>query len=223
MGLPRVRGRRLALSLGAVGLLVAAATSDPVHHAAIRALDAAEGVIHDHEVAGMALFAGLSAASAIAFFFSSAVLVPVAVQAWGAEATFALLWGAWLAGAAVTYWLGRHPGRRLLGWLAPGSAVAAYETTISRHAGFLSIVLFQLAVPSEIPGWVLGALRYPFGKFLAAFAIAELPFAAGTVYLGEAFLRRQRAVLVGVALGGIALSAAALYFLRRRLDRRRPR
>jgi uncharacterized membrane protein YdjX (TVP38/TMEM64 family) len=213
-----VQARRLATSLVAIALLVAAASSDPVHRAALRALDSAQEVIRDHPIAGAALFASLSAVSAITFFFSSAVLVPIAVHAWGKESTFALLWGAWLVGAAASYWLGRHPGRRLLSWLVPESAIAPYRTTISRKAGFPLIVLFQLAVPSEIPGWILGALGYPFGKFLAAFAIAELPFAAGTVYLGEAFLRRERGVLVAVAVGGIALSTVALYVLRRRLD-----
>ena len=71
-------------------------------------------------------------------------------------------------------------------------------------------MLFQLAVPSEVPGWVLGALRYPFGKFLGAFAIAELPFAIGAVYLGEAFVHRRFVVLIAIALGGILLSTVAL-------------
>ena len=46
------------------------------------------------------------------------------------------------------------------------------RTGISAKATFPLVLLFQLAVPSEIPGYVLGALRYHFGKYLAARAIA---------------------------------------------------
>ena len=92
-------------------------------------------------------------------FFSSAVLVPIAVHAWGRETTFALLWGAWLAGAAASYWLGRHPGRRVLGWLVSESAIAPYETTISRKAGFPLIVLFYAAQRFLVGGISLSGMK----------------------------------------------------------------
>ncbi|HKX12607.1 MAG TPA: TVP38/TMEM64 family protein, partial [bacterium] len=69
--------------------------------------------------------------------------------------------------------------------------------------------------------YVLGALRYNFGKYLGARALAEVPFAIAAVYLGETFLKRQYLPLIGIALGGIAFSGLALYFLHKRLDVRK--
>jgi uncharacterized membrane protein YdjX (TVP38/TMEM64 family) len=210
--------RRLVLLLVVVGLLVAASTLEPVQEMVDGGLEAARRIIRLHETLGLGLFVVLSAISAIFFFFSTAVIVPVAVYAWGKPATMLLLWASWLLGAAVSYWIGLRPGRRLATWLVPGKEIAQYENRISAKATFPLVLLFQLAVPSEIPGYVLGALRYHFGKYLAARAIAELPFAVGAVYLGDSFVRGQYLLLMVIATVGLALSAVALYVLRRRID-----
>ena len=211
--------RRLIVLLLVVALLVAASALEPVHEVVDAGLQAARRIISHHQALGLLLFVVLSAFSAILFFFSTAVIVPVAVYAWGKPATIFLLWSSWLLGAAVSYWIGLRPGRRLARWLVPGERVAQYEDRISARATFASVLLFQLAVPSEIPGYLLGALRYHFGKYLAARAIAEIPFAVGAVYLGDSFVRRQYFLLIIIATFGIALSVVALYFLHRRIDR----
>jgi hypothetical protein len=54
-------------------------------------------------------------------------------------------------------------------------------------------------------------------------AIAEVPFAAGAVYLGDTFVRRQYLPLLAIAVGGLALSAVAIHLLHRRLERCRGR
>jgi uncharacterized membrane protein YdjX (TVP38/TMEM64 family) len=201
-----------------VALLVAAAFLDPVHDGISHALESAKPIIRHHEVLGLALFVLLSAVSAIVFFFSTAVIVPVAVYTWGKPTTILLLWGSWLVGAAVSYAIGRRPGRRLAKWVVQRD-VARYEKKISAKANFPLVVLFQIAVPSEIPGYVLGALKYHFGRYMGARAIAELPFAVGAVYLGDTFVRRQYVPLTAIAVGGVLLSAAAVYFLHKRMER----
>lgn len=211
--------RRLILLLVLVALLGATAALDPVHEAISDGLGAAKGVIRHHQVAGVALFVLLSVVSAIIFFFSTAVIVPVAVYAWGKPGTMLLLWLSWLAGAVLSYLIGRRPGRRLAKWLLPKKGVSKYEKKLTASANFPLVLLFQLSVPSEVPGYVLGALRYPFGKYLGARAIAELPFAVGAVYLGDTFVRRQYLPLMAIAVAGIALSAIAIHLLHKRLDR----
>ncbi|HEX7809980.1 MAG TPA: hypothetical protein VF608_14685, partial [Thermoanaerobaculia bacterium] len=62
------------------------------------------------------------------------------------------------------------------------------------------------AVPSEIPGYVLGLARCRFRTFVTAMAIGELPFAIGAVYLGESFLERNYALLLAIGITGIAFS-----------------
>src|SRR6185436_2971317 len=100
--------------------------------------------IRHHEVLGLALFAALSAVSAIIFFFSTAVIVPVAVYAWGKPATILILWGSWILGAAASYAIGRKPGRRLMKWVVPRNA-SHYEKKISAKANFPLVLLFQIA------------------------------------------------------------------------------
>jgi uncharacterized membrane protein YdjX (TVP38/TMEM64 family) len=219
MAVPRVmQHRHLVLLLLAAALLAAIAASDRVYIALGQILEVATPMIREHAVLGVWTFAILSMLSAVLAFFSTVAIVPIAVFAWGKPATIALLWGSWLMGAALSYWIGRRPGRRLVSWAASKESVARYEEKISARATFPLVLLFQLAVPSEIPGLVLGALHYDFKRYLVARAIAELPFAVGTVYLGDTFMRRQIAPLLGIAVGGVLLASAALHVLQRRLD-----
>jgi uncharacterized membrane protein YdjX (TVP38/TMEM64 family) len=68
------------------------------------------------------------------------------------------------------------------------------------------ILLFQLALPSEIPGLVLGLAHFPLDRYLLALAIAELPYAIGTTMLGASFVSRQFGLLI--TLGATAVVAA---------------
>jgi uncharacterized membrane protein YdjX (TVP38/TMEM64 family) len=211
------KNRRLIFLLLLAGVLVALLTLDPVHAAINQALEWVKGIIRHYEALGLILFVILSAASAVFFFFSTAVIVPVAVYTWGKPATMLLLWASWLLGAAASYWIGRRPGRRLAKWIVPARRVSKYEKKILAHANFSLVLLFQVAVPSEIPGYVLGALRYSFGRYLGARAIAEIPFAIGAVYLGDSLVRRQYIPLMAIAVLGAIFSVTALYFLHKRI------
>jgi uncharacterized membrane protein YdjX (TVP38/TMEM64 family) len=96
-------------------------------------------------------------------------------------------------------------------------AFEAYESRISRHASFGLVLLFQLAMPSEVPGYLLGLARYNFWKYLSALALAELPYAVATIYLGSSFLERRLYLLVAIGLAVAAFSGWALYTLHRRM------
>jgi uncharacterized membrane protein YdjX (TVP38/TMEM64 family) len=73
-------------------------------------------------------------------------------------------------------------------------------------------------MPSEIPGYVLGLLRYPFARYLAILALAELPYAIGTIFLGDALMNGQIFRFALVALAGIALLAYAFHHLHKLLE-----
>ena len=102
-------------------------------------------------------------------------------------------------------------------WLAPGKSIARYKSKIRDHASFGFILLFQLALPSEIPGLVLGLAHFPLERYLLALAIVELPYAVGTTLLGASFVSRRFGLLI--SLGAVfALTAFVLgRALRRRL------
>jgi hypothetical protein len=54
--------------------------------------------------------------------------------------------------------------------------------------------------------------------YVAALAVAELPFAFGAVMLGEGVVNRHVGWLVALGLAGAALSLGALWVLHKRLD-----
>lgn len=70
-------------------------------------------------------------------------------------------------------------------------------------------------MPSEIPGYLLGTVRYSFFRYVAALALAELPYAVGTVMLGSGFLHRQYGLMIAIGALGLGLMAWAAGRLRR--------
>ncbi|ATB47923.1 TVP38/TMEM64 family protein [Corallococcus macrosporus] len=204
----------LVLLLGGLALL---ASSDAFQALLHRVLDAAAPIIAEHPVRGAALFVLLSAVSAMLAFFSSALLLPVAIHAWGQALSALLLWVGWMVGGACAYGIARAWGRPVVRRLTSGRMLARYEARLSRHSSFGLVLLFQLAVPSEIPGYVLGLARYGLRRYLLVLAVAELPYAVGTVYLGASFLEQRTAVLLGLGVAGIVFGVWALHLLRKRL------
>jgi uncharacterized membrane protein YdjX (TVP38/TMEM64 family) len=180
-------------------------------HAAINAVFiAGQRAVLNRSYQGMILFVLLSALSAMLAFFSSAVLVTIGVYAWGSITTFVLLWLGWLLGGMGAYLTGRYVGRRAVAWLVHEEQLRRYEKRMAASAPFAVLLLFQMALPSEVPGYVVGVLRYRFQTYLAALALAELPFAAGAVFLGESFINGDRRGLVVAGLLLIAVSAVAV-------------
>jgi uncharacterized membrane protein YdjX (TVP38/TMEM64 family) len=217
----RLRHRLTLLGL-LIGLAAIVASSDALFLWFDGMVTALEPVMLRHPVTGAIIFAALASISAFMAFFSSTILVPVAVHAWGAPVTIGLLWGGWIVGGAVAYGLGRWVGRPVARSLAGAERLAYYEARLTDRAPFTLILLLHLALQSEIPGLVLGVLRYRFERFLLALGLAELPYAVGVVYLGRFFLERQTGLLVAVAAGLVAAAAWVFHLLHQTLERGDP-
>jgi uncharacterized membrane protein YdjX (TVP38/TMEM64 family) len=209
--------RRVALLALAVIALVLVASADSLHAGMVALTDAATPLMRARPVLGVLVFVVVSALSAMLAFFSGAVLVPVAVQVWGAAATTGLLWLGWIVGGLTAYMLARRAGRPLVARLVNAAALARYEARIGAHAPLGLVILFQLGLPSEVPGYLLGLARYPWTRYLLALAIAELPWAVLTVLLGATLLDRRVSVLVAVGVVAATLSGVAFVALHRRL------
>jgi uncharacterized membrane protein YdjX (TVP38/TMEM64 family) len=205
------------------GLLVAIVALGVLREPLAQLLELTEQAIDDHPLTGAALFVGFAALSGMLAFFSSAVIVPVAVHAWGPTRSAALLWLGWTLGGACTYAIGRFLGRPVVERLAPKGVIAQYVHKASRETPFGLVVLFQMAMPSEVPGYLLGLVRYSFFRYFAVLAVSELPYAIGTVVLGESFVKQR--VLPFVVLGALAaaLSGFAYVRLHRRLAAHEPK
>jgi len=210
--------RRIIGLLIVLAIAIALTASDAAHHVVRDFLAWAGGVISDHPRTGKVLFILLSAISAMLAFVSSTIFVPIAVYSWGARTTVMLLWLSWLGGGACSYLIGRTIGYRLIRWFVSQDRIDYYVSRITSEANFLTVLLFQLALPSEIPGYVLGTVRYRFIIYIAVLAVAEMPFAIGAVYLGDSFIHRDYLVLLGVGILGIVFSALAFHGLHRRID-----
>lgn len=190
--------------------LIALGRSDALHEQLLVVLDAAKTVIAAYPVGGPLAFIGLSALSAMLGFVSSAVLVPAAVYAWGAGFTMLMLWIGWTIGGVIAWTLAALFGRPVLRWIVVSNTLSRYQHLLDKRPRFSSVLLFQLALPSEIPGYLLGLARYPLPRYLAALMLAELPYAIGTVLLGVGFVKRDTATLLAVCLvGAVALAVIA--------------
>ncbi len=205
--------------LAALAALVAAATlvveSDSLHGRLADVVAWAERLVARAPVAGMAVFVVLSAFSAVFAFFSSSVLSPVAVAAWGTPGAFGLLWLGWLLGGAMTYGVGRFIGRSAAGLFVDGQTLAAWELRFSSRAHVAHVLLFQVAMPSEILGYVLGLVRYSFRTYIAVLAVTEIPYALAVVYLGESFLTGNAGMFLLVGAAVVATSTGLYWLVRR--------
>ena len=203
----------LAALLGAATLLLLAR---PIHDQLLAWLGAAGPFIREHPRLGMAAFVTLAAVSALLAFFSSALLVPVAVYVWGPTTCVALLWTGWLIGGIIAYLVGRHLGRPVVRALLRPGTLARYEGWIRSGAGFVPVFLLQLAIPSDVAGYLFGLVRCRFRVFLPALAAAEVPYAIGAVYLGVSFLERDVLPLMALGAAGAFMSVLAFRVLRLR-------
>lgn len=195
--------------------LAAVAASGSLHAALLDVLSASREVIVRYPVQGALLFVLLAAVSAMFAFVSIAVVVPVAVFVWGLPLSMLLLWLGWIIGGATAYGIARFLGRPVVRWLTADTGLRRVERRIHPDTPFGLILLFQLGLPSEIPGYVLGLARYPFGKYLLALALGELPYAIATVSLGAGLVSAHSGVVLAVGLSIAALSVGAFYLLRK--------
>ncbi len=199
-----------------VALAAALLLARPLHQWLLLQLAAAETVIRQQQSWGMVVFVLLAAISAMIAFVSSAALVPVAVYVWGPWRCAALLWTGWFLGGLAAYAVGRYLGRPIVLRLVPRRSLERQERWARSGRSLAAIIMVQLAVPSDLAGYVFGLIRCPFVPFVLALALAEVPYVIGAVYLGVSFVERRLLPLMAVGMGGVILSLLAARALRRR-------
>ena len=189
--------------------------SDTLHDKTAEIIVWTEGAISHAPILGMVVFVVLAMLSAMVAFFSSAVFAPIAVYAWGKAGCLALLWLGWFLGGILSYGIGRFFGRTAVGMLIDEEKLAGWERELSERSRFIHVLLFQAAVPSEIPGYVLGILRYRFVFYLTALAITELPYAIAAVYLGESFLKGESTLFILLGVVVIVLGVFSFHIFKK--------
>jgi uncharacterized membrane protein YdjX (TVP38/TMEM64 family) len=210
----RRAGILLLLTMG----LAALATSDALHAALVDVLAASDTIVARHPVLGVVLFVAWAAVSAMLAFASTAVFLPVAVFTWGEPLSILLLWIGWTMGGACSYGVGRFLGRAVVKWLTAEAVLHRLEERIGPATPFGLVLLLQLALPSEIPGYLLGLVRYSFPKYLIVLALVELLFAVAMVHLGASFVERRAGIVLATGTAVVLLSVTAFYLLRKRMS-----
>lgn len=216
---PTAKRRALVFVLLAAALALVA-SSDLFYSWLMGLLRTAEPIIRARPILGTSIFILYVALAAMLAFVSSAVIVPVGIYVWGNVVTMLLLWIGWILGGACAYVIGRYFGRPVVKAFSAASVLERYENRLSQRAPFGLVLLFQVALPSEVPGYLLGLVRYHFWKYMGALALAELPYAVASMYLGAGFIKRQTYVLVGVGAAVAVFSGWALHTLQRRISAR---
>ena len=193
-----------------------------MRHALDSALALAEPVLAGHPLLGRVLFVAASALSAMLAFFSSAVLVPAAVYAWGSGGTILLLWCGWWLGGMATYAMGCIVRKPPLSTRRSTRVLDAYLDTMPSNASWSLVLLMQLALPSEVPGYVCGFLRVRFRVYATAMAVAEMPYAVGTVLMGRSIVHAHPGWFAVLGFAAAGLLGGALWLLRQRLRSKAP-
>jgi uncharacterized membrane protein YdjX (TVP38/TMEM64 family) len=193
-----------------LAVAIALLAARPVHDWLLDRFADADLVIRQRPIAGMVVFVLLTAISAMIAFLSSAVLIPVAIYVWGPILCFVLLWSGWFLGGVAAYAIGRYLGRPVVRRLVRPETLERQERWARSGSGSLvAVLLIQLAIPSDLAGYVFGLIRCPLGWFTAALAVVEIPYALGAVFLGVSFVERRVVPLVIVGVMGMVLSIAA--------------
>ena len=204
--------RRVGIVIAVLLVTGLLALSDTVHQQIVAALALVEPVIAQHPVLGALIFMGLAALSAMLVFFSGVLLVPIGVQVWGEMGCFVMLWSGWCLGGLVTYAIGRRLKRPAVQRMLSGGMIDRYESRIPEGGSFVTAVLVQLAVPSDVSGYFFGLLGYPLRVYFGALMLTEIPYALGTVFLGSAFIQKQYVLLLSAS--GVAFVALGVAWLR---------
>jgi uncharacterized membrane protein YdjX (TVP38/TMEM64 family) len=179
----------------------------------------AKDLMSANPLLGALVFFLFSMLSAMLAFASSVALVPAANLVWGKLITFFLLWGGWLTGAVVAYLIGSL-ARPLLIRLGYKEKLEKYEDYVSRRMKFWMVLLFCFAVPSEIPGYVMGGVHYSFWRFLVAIALTEGIYALGAVFAGESLLADSPLPLFFIVAALILIGTGAGMLFRKFRKRR---
>lgn len=167
----------------------------------------------------IAIFIILAALSAMLSPFSSVPFVPAAILIWGNLLTAIFLLAGWLTGEALAYFISYYLGYPLVKHLASFEKIEYFKNKIPKKSEFLMVLLFRFAMPAEIPGYVLGLIRYDFWKYFLATFLAELPFAFIISYAGEALVNNEPLIFISLVALAFIIIGAMFYIFNKQLRR----
>jgi len=180
--------KRIALIVAIAFLALVFWFSYPLQQLFFEALEYIEAFHDEHPVLSIMLFVGIGILASLLGPVGSAPFVPPAVTIWGEGETFWFLLSGWILGALISYGVGYWGGYPLIRKMFGENKILKYQHVLNKKSQFAVVLAARLALPAEIMGYGMGALRYAFAPYMLATLIAEIIFAFITVYASGAFL-----------------------------------
>jgi uncharacterized membrane protein YdjX (TVP38/TMEM64 family) len=155
-----------------------------------------------HERIGMLVFVGTTALAVVLPLFSNLPLVPFAVLLWGPWGTALLITVGWVAGAMLSFSVGRRLRPAVLRAFPQAARYARIDDLIHPRKRILSLTLLRMTFPMDILSYVLGLFSRRTTAFENALstALGGAPFAVLFGFFPALPLELQLLVFVGCVL-----------------------
>ena len=115
-----------------------------------------QAVVSEHSHLGIVVFVASSALAVLMPLLTNLPLLPVAVLAWGPWWTAWLLLLGWVAGAALSFWLGRHARAAILRRFPSVSRHADIDRLIDPRHRLASLIVLRMTFPVDVLSYALG-------------------------------------------------------------------
>lgn len=141
-----------SLRAGLGVLLLFAAAIGLARHFAVPLHDA----LSEHALLGIVVFLVSSVVAVLLPMLTNLPLIPLAVQEWGPWWTALLLLSGWVAGAALSFWLGRNARMLILRHFPSVQRHAQIDRLIHPLHRMWSLVLLRMTFPVDVLSYALG-------------------------------------------------------------------
>jgi uncharacterized membrane protein YdjX (TVP38/TMEM64 family) len=203
------------------GVLLGAAIALAVPPLRDAVLDAVQGdtgdVRHDlgGDVGGVLLVLWLALVHVIVWY-PAEILDAAVGYVFGFGLGFPLVHASWVISGMVAYWVGHHAARPVLYRVVGEERFKRVEGLIHRGGvTFLLTARLVPIVPFSLMGYVCGAARVPFGRYVWTTLVGYAPITAYFTYLGsrlESFSVEDPIVWIGAA--GFLIAIFGVRYLR---------
>lgn len=135
--------------------------------------------LSDHALLGMMVFFVSSVVAVLLPMLTNLPLIPVAAQQWGPWSTASLLLTGWVAGAALSFWLGRDARHLILRHFPSVQRHAQIDRLIHPQHRMWSLVLLRMTFPVDVLSYALGLFSRSTTLFenMVSTALGAAPFA----------------------------------------------
>ncbi len=183
---------------------------------------AIQGVLEDYPRLAVVVFFVTTITAVLVPVLTNLPLVPTAVLAWGPAWTALLLLGGWVAGAGLSFLLGRHARASILRHFPSVTRHADIDRLIHPRHRIASLVLLRMTFPVDVLSYALGLFsrQTRVSENLLSTAIGAAPFAV--LFALVPALSTSAQVLVFVACG-LVFAGYMVWILRTPQPAQRPR